>query len=151
MTATSLRVEIVEVQDIRPLRARVLRPHQPYTSTLYPHDTDPTTLHLAGYHMQGAMVVCASVYREARPKRQTGWRIRGMATEPDLQGKGLGSIILRWIIHELAARGGGELWCNARVKAVPFYRRNGFALDSEEFEIEGIGPHFVMTRWVDPA
>jgi hypothetical protein len=40
------------------------------------------------------------------------------------------------------------VWCNARTPAVGLYERAGFAIESGEFEIEGIGPHFVMARRV---
>ena len=39
-----------------------------------------------------------------------------------------------------------RLWCNARIKAVPFYERNGFAIHGGPFEIAGIGTHYLMHR-----
>ncbi len=46
----------------------------------------------------------------------------------------------------VADAGGTELWCNARMAAVGFYRRAGFEVVSEEFDVPGIGAHVVMTR-----
>ena len=40
------------------------------------------------------------------------------------------------------------MWCNARTPALSLYARAGFQPESEEFEISGIGPHFVMARRV---
>jgi predicted GNAT family N-acyltransferase len=54
-------------------------------------------------------------------------------------------------VAHVAAQGGGELWCNARVPALGFYLRAGFEVEGDEFEIDGIGPHVVVTRTVDPT
>jgi predicted GNAT family N-acyltransferase len=40
------------------------------------------------------------------------------------------------------------VWCNARTPALRLYERAGFERESGEFEIPGIGPHFVMARRV---
>jgi hypothetical protein len=44
--------------------------------------------------------------------------------------------------------GGRYLWCNARLVAVPFYERLGLEAVGPEFDIPGIGPHYVMWRAV---
>ena len=88
-----------------------------------------------------------SLYREARPGGPAdGWRIRGMATEPDVRGAGYGAALVAACVEHAAAAGGGELWCNARMGAVGFYRRMGFDAVSDEFDIPDIGPHMVMVR-----
>ena len=72
------------------------------------------------------------------------YQLRGMATSPDVRGEGYGIALLeeaRRIFKERQATG---WWCNARLVAVPFYERFGMKIASEQFEIEGIGPHHVM-------
>lgn len=89
----------------------------------------------------------ASVYREDRPGGPAGgWRLRGMATAADVRGTGFGAALLAACIEHVAASGGGELWCNARQVAIGFYRRAGFEVVSDEFDIPRIGPHVVMAR-----
>jgi len=44
----------------------------------------------------------------------------------------------------VAGQGGTMLWFNARTVAVPFYEKHGFATRGDEFEIPGVGPHYVM-------
>jgi ribosomal protein S18 acetylase RimI-like enzyme len=134
----------VSAEDIRPLRHSVLRPGQAFLETRYPGDD-------AGVHL-GAfdgdrLVGIASLYEEDRVGGPTGgWRLRGMATDPDVRGAGFGAALLGGCIEEVVAAGGTELWCNARMSAVGFYRRAGFEVISEEFDVPGIGPHVVMTR-----
>jgi len=74
-----------------------------------------------------------------------------MATSPDVRGRGFATAVLDASVGHVAAEGGGELWCNARVPALGFYRRGGFEVEGEEFDIDGIGPHVVVTRTVDAA
>ena len=93
------------------------------------------------------LVGIASLYREDRRGGPAGgWRLRGMATDPGVRGAGFGAALLAWCIEHAAAAGGSEVWCNARMVAVDFYRRFGFQVVSEEFDIPGIGPHVVMAR-----
>ena len=124
----------------------MLRPSQAFAETVDPGDDDEDTVHFAAF--DGDRVVgIASLYREPRPGGpSTGWRLRGMATEPDVRGGGFGAALLAACVEHVAAAGGGEVWCNARMPALGFYRRAGFDVVSDEFEIPGIGPHVVMAR-----
>jgi GNAT superfamily N-acetyltransferase len=68
------------------------------------------------------------------------YQLRGMATDPDLAGQGIGSHFLQALHEELDS----SWWCNAREVAVRFYERNGLERIGEPFDIPGIGPHYVM-------
>ncbi len=79
------------------------------------------------------------------------WRLRGMASEEGLRGQGLGRMVLDAAIAYIARKGGGLLWCNARIRAIPFYERAGFSGLGELFDEPLIGQHLVMWRAVEPA
>lgn len=134
----------VTADEVRPLRHSVLRPGQSLEETLYPGDD-------AGVHL-GAfdgdrLVGIASLYEEDRVGgRAGGWRLRGMATDAGVRGAGHGAALLAACVEVVAGAGGTELWCNARMAAVGFYRRAGFEVVSAEFDVPGIGAHVVMTR-----
>ena len=139
-----LLIRRVSTEEIRPLRHRILRPSQTYDDTLYPGDELPDTVHLGAFDGE-RLVGIASLYRESRPDGPPGgWRVRGMATEPDVRGQGFGAALLGAAVEHAAASGGGEVWCNARLVAVDFYRRAGFDVVRGEFDIPGIGSHVVM-------
>ena len=38
----------------------------------------------------------------------------------------------------------GPLWCNARIRAVPFYTRHRFNEIGEPFDFPGVGEHLKM-------
>ena len=74
------------------------------------------------------------------------YRLRGMATLPDWQGRGLGFLLLDSALQRLTEQGCDLLWCNARVIAEGYYLKFGMQRSGPEFEIEGIGPHWLMFR-----
>ena len=145
MVAEHILIRQISADDVRPLRHRVLRPGQGYEETRYPGDSRPETVHLGAFDGD-RLVGIASLYREGR--EGPGWRLRGMATDADVRGAGFGAALLAACADHVAAAGGGELWCNARLSAVGFYQRAGFDVVSEQFDVAGIGPHLVMARAV---
>jgi ribosomal protein S18 acetylase RimI-like enzyme len=133
---------------VRPLRQAVLRPHQPPEACVYPGDDHPSTGHFA-MSLEGVIVGVASVFRQApEPDDPGAWRIRGMATAPEVRGRGHGAALLRACLDHARAHGGTRVWCNARSTAAGFYRRMGFREEGPEFDLPGIGAHFLMATEV---
>ncbi|GAA1793343.1 GNAT family N-acetyltransferase [Luedemannella flava] len=141
-------IEEVPLDDILDLRWRVLRPGQPRDSAMFAEDRRPGSFHLAYRDEAGDVVSCVTFIPQDLDG-QPAWRFRGMATDEAQRGRGLGSEVLAAGLAGVAARGGGLVWCNARVSALEFYRRHGFAQRGEIFDIPNIGPHVVLTRHVD--
>jgi GNAT superfamily N-acetyltransferase len=109
----------VTAEDIRPLRHSVLRPGQAFLETRYPGDD--AGLHFGAFDGD-RLVGIASLYEEGRADGPAGgWRLRGMATDPDVRGAGYGAALLAACVEEVV---------------------------SEEFDVPGIGPHLVMARRV---
>lgn len=135
---------LVKAADCRPLRHEVLRPEQPVEACEYPDDDLDTSVHLAvkdGKRTVGVL----SMYRHERDGLGSEvWRVRGMAVPEDERRKGHGRQLLL-AAQAVAEKRGGGMWCNARSTAAPFYQAFGFEVLGDEFEIEGIGPHVIMT------
>ncbi len=140
--------QLISSSEALPLRARILRPGQPLEMARYPDDELSTTLHAGVFH-DDQIVGVATLVTEIHP-HFTGYRncfrLRGMATETSMHGKGIGRMALEFSFRELRFRGGGFVWCNARQSAFPFYERMGFQYYGELFDIPGIGPHKVMYK-----
>lgn len=140
--------------DTFDLRQRVLRPHQRRDEMALPGDDAPDTAHFCALDTTGGIVGTGSVRREApvwKPRADDAWRLRGMATEPSVRSRGVGSSVLRAVVDHVAAFGGGLLWCHARLPAVDFYSRAGFEARGSPWDDPQIGPHVVMWREVLPS
>ncbi|MEM8601345.1 MAG: GNAT family N-acetyltransferase [Bacteroidota bacterium] len=163
----SPRVAFVSAEATRPLRHLVLRAGQPFETTRYAEDDEPGVGHVAVI-LDGApgsdglaparVVSIASGFPEpvralpdgtlltAIPEadRAAAYRLRGMATHPDLRGHGLGRLAFEAIRQHAAEAEAAVLWFNARTGAQAFYERLGCHIASPVFDIAGIGPHVVM-------
>jgi predicted GNAT family N-acyltransferase len=134
-------IERVEVDVIRPLRHAVLRPNLPTAASAYEQDDDPDTVHLAAYDGMGAVIGCVTVFPEPYADEPAAWRLRGMATSPDVRGTGVGRALLLACLEEMGNRQVPLLWCNARDTAEGFYARHGFLPVGELFDVPDAGIH----------
>lgn len=114
---------------------------------MYPLEAHPATAHFAALAGERVLSV-GSVMADAHPRdpEANDWRVRGMATVPEQRGQGLGARVLAALEAHAREEGGGRVWCNARIGARSFYERAGWAVEGEEYEIPGIGPHLLMAR-----
>jgi predicted GNAT family N-acyltransferase len=130
------------------LRQRVLRPNQPIAAAHFPEDDVLESTHFGVLDETGAIVSVASIYHQSRPESDdpSSWRLRGMATDPSVRGQGIGAQALGACIDYVKSKKGTSLWCNARTSACGFYSRYGFEISGPEFEIDPIGPHYVMVK-----
>jgi len=137
----------VAPEMVRPLRKEVLRPGTPIEALTYEHDSVPGVLHAAVLEGKAA-VATGTVMPDPHPLAPApgDWRVRGMATRADMRNRGLGAAVLAFCEAHARANGARRLWCNARVGAVAFYERAGMAIEGELFEIEAIGPHYLMSK-----
>lgn len=144
------QVERVDPEVVRPLRQRVLRPHQTVAEQVYDGDDAPLAAHFA-VRDGDAVVGIASITPEpfpGGPRAGPGagdFRVRGMATDAERgRGSGAGGALLGACVAHARGVGGGRVWCNARTPARGFYERAGFVTVGEEFTMPGIGPHHLM-------
>ena len=142
-----MTVQQVEVQKIRALRHLVLRPGQPIESTDYDRDNDKQTLHYATI-FDDTIVTIATFYPEKMQEilSSNAYRLRGMATHPDYRRMGFARRLMLKVFKDLEQKKCDLLWCKARLVAVKFYESLGFIKTGQLFEIEGIGPHYLMFK-----
>jgi len=151
-----IEVRRITAAEVLPLRRKVLRQGMPPETAIFPGDDEPEALHLGAVRDEEIVGIATFLVRPypSDPSKARAWQLRGMAVDPTLQGQGVGSKILAAALEILAPELGGRdgqpgraiLWCKARIKAVDFYRRNGWVTDGELFEIANFGPHYHM-RW----
>lgn len=157
-------------EEIIPLRHKVLRPGEAVETALFPEDNFQSTIHY-GLSENGAIKVCLTllktrpllaedadflspgafklylkeILQNAEAGQADAWQLRGMAADPEVQGKGLGGKLIQFAVNDALREGYSVIfWCNARLKAVPFYQKNGWQISSEMFEVPKYGPHHRM-------
>jgi predicted GNAT family N-acyltransferase len=144
-------VRELSVEEVLPLRTRVLRPHfVPGRLAHFLEDDLPLTRHYGVVDAGGQILAVATFFKHPTPvfEDEPALKLRGMAVEPDLQGHGIGQMLLDACLPRLALAFPEcpTIFCNARISAVPFYTRAGFKTWGEEFLIPDIGPHVIMWR-----
>jgi GNAT superfamily N-acetyltransferase len=133
--------------DARTIRLPVLRAGLPPESAILDHDDDPGTHHLGAF--DGARLFgVATFFAEPCPlePEPRAWRLRGMATLPDMRGRGAGRALVARGVELARADDAALMWCNARVAARGFYEKLGFAAVGDEFQLPVAGPHYVMIK-----
>lgn len=132
-----------------PLRQQVLRPHQTLDQIRLAGEDQPDTASIVIVADDDTVVGTASVMRESCPwrlDRSDSWRLRGMATAPEVRSRGLGARLLTEAFAHIEQHGGGLLWCGARTRARAFYERHGFVVHGEEWTEPYLGPQVHMWR-----
>lgn len=121
------------------LRRRVLRTGTPSDDVRFEGDDD--ALHLAAVRAEhpDAIVGVSTWMPEPFPDEpgRPAWRLRGMATAPEVRGQGAGVALVRAGLDRASERGAELIWARARIGAVSFYEQLGF---------EAVGPVYVTAE-----
>ena len=139
-----ITLQKIAATETHELRQRILRPHQPIEEMVYPLDRLTDSYH-AGAFLDGKLKGIVSLYPESQDgtTHKGDWRLRGMAVDRELQGRGIGKDLVRIALDHARSQFGKNVWCNARTSAMGFYLGLGFESLGEEFDIPGIGPHLI--------
>ncbi|MFN9066674.1 MAG: GNAT family N-acetyltransferase [Bdellovibrionales bacterium] len=143
------KVSNVTVSQVIDLRSRILRPGQPLVNSQYEEDYDPTTFHLGSFNESMKIVTVGTFIQQRHSyffNSKLSYRLRGMATEIEFQKKGYGKNLIIAAEKILIARSCDLLWFNARLSALDFYKKLGFKIMGEVFELPSIGSHIVMFK-----
>ena len=141
MTFQEIQFASDEFQQECELRQAVLR--APLGLNLYDEDLDAERgqWHFGLFDPSAGLVACVI----AVPLASTSAKIRQMAVHPAQQGRGHGRTILQHLEAHLARRGSVHLNMHARLTAVGFYEKLGYARSGPEFIEVGI-PHVRMEK-----
>ena len=149
MMKTNINVEIKRVQSsrVRHLRHSELRKGQDFSTTSYQRDKQKDTIHMACIR-EDNIISCATFYPQNTDKLESinSYRLRGMATDSEFKRKGFGAMLMRQSLLLLKSKGADLIWCNSRLAALNFYKKLGFEVIGDIFNIKDIGPHYYMFK-----
>jgi predicted GNAT family N-acyltransferase len=140
-----IQIKEISAQETFPIRLEVLRKNIPLPFE-FNGDFDDETFHLGAF--KNDKLIAVSSYMKASNKIFEGnqYQLRGMATLMEYQGFGVGKLMLQKAVQILKGKNITILWCNARIVAVDFYKKQGFQTFGKKFEISTVGEHFVMFK-----
>ncbi len=102
---------------------------------------DAQSRHFAAF-LDGEMVGAVLLMPHADPGK---WRLRQMAVRPDVQGMGIGRLLVGHAENWARKQGIGEIILHARVHAQGFYQKLGYRVRGEAFKEVGID-HRIMIK-----
>lgn len=141
-------VEITTV-DTYPLRLAVLRADTVSKVVDFAEDSWPGTVHLGVRDCRGHLVATSTWVPRAfvGAPDEPAVQLRGMATASQLQGRGLGALLVAEGCRRAWALGAEVVWANARDRALAFYQRHGFEVYGDGF-VEAVTqlPHHLVVR-----
>lgn len=148
-----MKVRSISAKKTYALRQLILRPNHPVETCHFPEDNDDSSAHFGSY-LSGELVGIISIFNVKEPDcsddnvlmEMTTWQIRALATHELVRGMGYAAQLLKSAEEYADLHKGKVVWCNARMAAVGFYLKQGYQLIGEEFEIAGVGPHFLMKK-----
>lgn len=143
-----MNIREISSAETLPLRNEVLRPGKPVSECIFEGDDEPDTHHFAAIDNAGHIQGVVSAFRRKNPliTGRYPYQIRAMAVSSRCRGQGLGRILLASAEDYIKSLGSTVVWANARSSAVGFYRRQCYQVVSDEFDLEGVGPHYLVTK-----
>ena len=135
----------IKAEQTYPIRKSVLREGMTLSHQMN-GDHESSTLHLGLFDED--RLVCVGSFMKAAKSNFKGhqYQLRGMASSKGSQGKGYGKELLQKAEELLKEKNVDVLWCNARVVAIDFYSKLGYEFFGDIFEVNEVGPHFVMFK-----
>ncbi|GGK52026.1 MULTISPECIES: GNAT family N-acetyltransferase [Flavobacteriaceae] len=142
-----IEIKNISAQETYAIRLEVLRKDidLPYK---FNGDLDKDTFHLGAFKEDKLIAVSSFMKVKNRNFKGLQYQLRGMATLTQYQGFGIGKQLIIKAEKILKPLNIDCLWCNARVIAVDFYKKQGFKTFGEVFDIPLIGGHYSMYKYL---
>jgi len=134
-----MEIRKVSTADVLPIRHCVLWPNKP--PSFCEVERDDTAIHYGAFVNQ-KLVCVASVYLTAHKAR-----LRKFATLPQYQGQGIGTKIIKHLMHDLKQQDVRYFWCDARTSAHTFYHKFGLVIEGEAFTKSNVTYFKMSVSW----
>ena len=138
-------IKLIEAKDTYEIRKKELRKNMNLSSQ-FSRDFDKNTFHLGLFQNEKLISIVSFMKTNNEMLSGEQYQLRGMATLVDFQGKSYGKMLVFEAEKILKKKNVKVVWCNARVAVLDFYKKQGFQIIGEEFDIPQIGGHYVMFK-----
>jgi len=142
--------ENIEFKGISLKEIQKLRKINLYSNNLgklsnYKEDAFKKTKHY-GIFKDDRLVSGLTLIENTKDLKEKNVQIRGMFTIKSEMKRGYGSMLIKNVIIKSKQNKIKTIWCNARISALRFYKRNKFIEVGDKFNIPLIGAHKKLTR-----
>lgn len=140
-----INVKKISAEETFPIRLKILRKNiaLPYE---FDGDFSDDTFHL-GVFKRNTLIAVSSYMKVKNFNFKGGqYQLRGMATLNEHQSLGAAKLMLQEAVSILLTLKVDCLWCNARIIAVDFYKKQGFQIVGDLFDVKEIGAHYAMFK-----
>jgi predicted GNAT family N-acyltransferase len=140
-----IEIKKITALDTYSIRLEVLRKNIPLPYK-FNGDLDVDTFHLGAF--KNDELIAVSSFMKVKNKNFEGeqYQLRGMATIANYQGFGAGKLMMQKAFSILVTLKVDCLWCNARIIACNFYKKQGLQTFGGLFEIKPVGDHYLMYK-----
>ncbi len=135
----------VSLKEIQKLRKINLYSNNLSNLSKYKEDAYEKTKHY-GIFKDHKLVSGLTLIENTKGLMEKDVQIRGMFTIEGEMRKGYGSMLIKNVIIKSKQNKVKIIWCNARISALKFYKRNKFIEVGEKFNIPLIGSHKKLAR-----
>lgn len=144
--------ENIEFKSVSLEQIQQLRKINLYTNNLnylanYKEDEYKKTKHY-GLFKDNKLVSGLTLVENTKGLKEKDAQIRGMFTIKSEIKKGYGSMLIKNVVIKSKRNKIKTIWCNARISALKFYKRNEFIEVGEKFDIPLVGTHKKLVRKV---
>ena len=137
---TNIQFKQIKTIDTYAVRHPVLRSGLARDSFAFDRDEDSGTIHLGAYLNQKHVGVLTLL------PNPLDVQLRGMAVLKSHQGVGIGKMMMakaEQVVRQLDKK---MVWMNARLIAIPFYKKCGYKTTGKKFELPHGGTHYKMIK-----
>jgi len=130
-----------EYEKYYDLRWRILRKPWDQPKGSEKDDLEKQSIHLMAWEKGKPLGVGRVHFNSSKEAR-----VRYMAVEEDMRGKGVGAMILKALEKGAERKGADHIVLNARESAVGFYKKHGYRIVGKAHILFGVIPHYEMRK-----
>lgn len=140
-------IKEISAQETFIVRHSVLRKGKPIETCAFEGDDLETTHHF-GLFNNSNLTGIISLFLKTNPifAENLQSQIRGMAVLESHQKKGFGEALVKHCEEHCTLNQLDLIWFNARTAAVGFYKKMGYEIKGNSFDIPEVGEHYLMYK-----